>query len=184
MLILLVAIVAVLSPALFGGDLRRLAQLRLTAVWLPALALVAQVVIIEVVPEAPRAFLVAVHLATYVAAGVFIVVNWRVPGLLLVAAGAATNGVTIALNGGTLPASGSALRLAGIVETPGQFINSAQLTDPVLPIFGDIFAWPAPLPLANVFSIGDVLIIAGACYGAHRICGSRLIRRHRVSVPA
>ena len=54
------------------------------------------------------------HLATYVIAGVFVAVNWRIPGLLIIALGGAANGITIALNGGTLPASASALEMAGI----------------------------------------------------------------------
>ncbi len=176
MLILVLAVAALVSPFLFGGRLSRLAQIHLTAVWIPVAALLAQIVIIEVVPDASRVVLEAVHLATYVAAGVFVVLNRRVPGLLIIAVGAALNGVTIALNGGTLPASEAAQRLAGIESTPGEFINSAALTDPVLPMFGDIFAWPAPLPLANVFSLGDVVIVFGAFYGAQKICGSRLVK--------
>jgi hypothetical protein len=176
MLIAVLAVLAVLSPALFGGELRRLAEVRLRAVWLPLAALLAQVVIIEVLPEAPRLVLESVHLATYVAAGAFIVVNRHVPGVWLIAAGAAMNGITIALNDGTLPANPQALALAGIQETPGEFINSAALPDPVLPLLGDIFAWPAPLPLANVFSVGDVLVVFGAFYGAQRICRSRLVK--------
>jgi hypothetical protein len=68
--------------------------------------------------------------------------------------------VTIAVNGGTLPASADAVRRAGI--PPGaEFLNSAVLSHPVLPWLGDVFAWPQPLPLANVFSVGDVLIGIG-----------------------
>jgi hypothetical protein len=178
-LILVLAVAAILSPALFGGRLGRLAQIRLTAVWIPVAALLAQIVIIEVVPDASRVVLEGVHLATYVAAGLFVLLNRRVPGLMIIAVGAALNGVTIALNGGTLPASEAAQRLAGIESTSGEFINSAALAHPVLPLFGDIFAWPAPLPLANVFSLGDVVIVFGAFYGAQKICGSRLVKpRH------
>jgi hypothetical protein len=31
--------------------------------------------------------------------------------------------------------------------------------------------------MANVFSIGDLLILGGVAWGAHRICGSRLVPR-------
>lgn len=177
MLILVCGVLAVLSPALFGGDLRRLAMVRFRLVVLPVGALVAQIVIIEVVPDASRVVLEVVHLGTYVAAGLFIAANWRIPGLLVVAAGGALNGVTIALNGGTLPASLHALRAAGFSGEDSEFINSGVLPDPVLPILGDIFVWPAPLPLSNVYSFGDVLIVLGAAYGAHRIAGSRLVKR-------
>lgn len=177
MLILVCGALAVLSPLLFGGDLRRLGLVKFRLVWLPVVALVAQIIIIEVVPDASRAVLEAVHLGTYVAAGIFVAANWRIPGLLVVAAGGALNGVTIALNGGTLPASRYALKAAGFSGEDSDFINSGVLPDPVLPILGDIFVWPAPLPLSNVYSFGDVLIVLGAAYGAHRIAGSRLAKR-------
>ncbi|MFZ0325429.1 MAG: DUF5317 family protein [Actinomycetes bacterium] len=176
MLILLLSVLAVVSPVLFGGKLSRLASVRLTAVWIPVTALVAQVVIIEVIPEAPRSILVGVHLATYLAAGAFVLLNLRVPGLAIIAVGALMNGVTIALNGGALPASAAAQRAAGITETPGEFINSATVAHPVLPWLGDVFAWPTPMPLHNVFSLGDVVIVFGAFYGAQKICGSRLVK--------
>jgi hypothetical protein len=176
MLVLVCGVLAVLSPLMFGGDLRRLSLVRLRAVWLPVLALLAQIVIIEVVPDASPVVLEGVHLATYVAAGVFVAVNWRIPGLLLIALGGALNGITIALNDGTLPASADALRAAGFPVEDSDFVNSGVLSHPVLPVLGDIFAWPTPLPLANVFSIGDVVIVLGAAYGAHRISGSRLVK--------
>jgi Family of unknown function (DUF5317) len=34
--------------------------------------------------------------------------------------------------------------------------------DTLVPFLGDIFVWPRPLPLANVFSIGDAVIAVGA----------------------
>ena len=175
MLVLACGVLAVLSPLLVGGDLRRLSLVRLRMIWLPALALVAQVVIISVVPGANHSVLVAIHLATYVAAGVFVAVNWRVPGLVLIALGGALNGITIALNGGTLPASLNALKVAGLPVTESDFMNSGVLAHPVLPILGDIFAWPSPMPLHNVFSVGDVVIVLGVAFGAHKIAGSRLV---------
>ena len=135
--------------------------MRFRAWWILVVALLAQIVIIEIVPDANRTLLEAVHMATYVAAGVFVAINWRIPGLLVIAAGGAMNGVTIALNGGQLPASKPALQMAGIEVAKGEFINSGVIKDPVLPLFGDIFVWPEPLPFANVFSFGDALIVIG-----------------------
>jgi len=61
------------------------------------------------------------------------------------------------------------------VLDPHDFVNSGVLPDPHLPWLGDVFWIPAGWPLANVFSIGDLLIMLGAGWGAHRICGSRLV---------
>jgi hypothetical protein len=145
---------------LTGGTWRRLATLRLRHGWLAVASLACQIVVLEVpgLPEGPSA---TVHVLTYLLAGVFVIVNRRLSGLWLLALGAASNGVTIALNGGTLPASPQAMRTAGIEVEEG-FVNSGVLVDPVLPWLGDVFAVPASVPLANVFSVGDVLIVIGA----------------------
>jgi Family of unknown function (DUF5317) len=168
-------LLAVLSPVLAGGSLRRLADLRFRGTWVLVAALVAQVVAIEVGPGANHGLLSAVHLATYVAAGWYVVLNRRIPGLWVVALGAASNGIAIAANGGTLPASRTALETAGIHLEPGEFVNSGVLEHPHLGFLGDVFAIPAGVPLANVFSVGDVLIVLGVAWGAHRVCGSRLV---------
>jgi len=161
-------LVALVPPA--GGSLRRLGDLRLRAVGLLMAALLAQVLITDVVVEGPRPVLVAVHLLTYVVAAVVLWLNRGVPGLLVLGAGAGLNAVTIALNGGTLPASASALRRAGLPVDPAGFNNSGVLPHPALPFLGDVFAVPAGVPLANVFSIGDVLILLGAAWCLHRTC--------------
>jgi hypothetical protein len=177
MIIPILAVLLVLSPLVAGGKLRRYGDVRIRYGWVVALALVAQIVAIEVLPGAARLGLSAVHVATYVAAGAFVWLNRSIPGLWLVALGAASNGITIALNGGTLPASASALRSAGLELDSSEFLNSGVLADPRLPWLGDVFAIPAGWPLANVFSIGDVLILCGVAWGTHRICGSRLVPR-------
>ena len=175
MIIPVLAVLLVLSPLLAGGKLRGYGDVRIRYGWVVALALVAQIVAIEVLPGAARIGLSAVHVATYLAAGAFVWLNRSIPGLWLVALGAASNGVTIALNGGTLPASASALKSAGIDLDSSEFLNSGVLADPRLPWLGDVFAIPAGWPLANVFSIGDLLILCGVAWGTHRICGSRLV---------
>ena len=184
MIIPVLGLLAVLSPVLAGGRLRRLADVRFRHTWIVLVALAGQVVAISVLPEANHTVLSGVHLATYAAAGVFVWLNRRVPGLLIVAAGAASNGVTIALNGGTLPASQSALERAGLTLDPGEFVNSGVLEHPRLGFLGDVFAIPEALPLSNVFSVGDVLIVLGVGWGAHRVCRSRLVPQWRPAEPA
>jgi hypothetical protein len=86
--------------------------------------------------------------------------NWSIPGLPIVAVGAASNLVTIAANGGYMPAAASALAAQGR-EAPSVYSNSAYLAEPVLAPLTDVFAMPTWIPLANVFSVGDVLIAIG-----------------------
>lgn len=133
-------------------------------------ALALQVVALEV--AMPKALAASLHVLTYAVAFGFLWLNRRVAGVWIVAAGATTNGVVIALNGGTLPASASAVKAAGL-DGELAFANSGVLENPVLPWLGDSFAWPAPLPLANTFSVGDVLIVVGVFVAAW--AGSRRI---------
>lgn len=175
MIIPLLGLLALISPLFTGGRLRRFGNVRIRhAVVLP-IALVSQVVILEMIPGANHAALSTVHVATYLAAGWFVWVNRAIPGLWITAFGAATNGITIALNGGTLPASRSALATAGIHLKPGEFLNSGVLAHPHLGFLGDVFAIPDGFPLSNVFSVGDALIVIGVFWAAQRICGSRLV---------
>ena len=136
MIIPLLGLIALLSPLFTGGRLRRWGNVRIRQAIVLPIALVSQVVIIEVIPGANHAALSAVHIATYVAAGWFVWVNRAIPGLWIIALGAASNGITIALNGGTLPASRAALNSAGIHPKDGKFLNSGVLAHPHLGFLG------------------------------------------------
>ena len=48
MLVLALCILAMLSPMLFGGSLSRLAHVRFRGIWILLVALVAQILIIEI----------------------------------------------------------------------------------------------------------------------------------------
>lgn len=163
MLVVALCAVGVLSPLL---ALRWPAGLLLHTWRLPVLiwaALALQVVALEV--AMPHALAATLHILTYAVAFAFLWLNGRVPGVWVVAAGAMSNGVVISLNGGTLPASAAAVKAAGL-DTDLAFANSAVLDHPVLPWLGDVFAWPAPLPLANTYSVGDILIVVGVFIAA------------------
>jgi len=157
-LLLAVCVLGLLSPLLVG---RWPAGLLLHPWRWPLLIWVTlglQVVAVEV--PLPGALAPVLHVLTYVVVVGFLVINRSLPRITVVAAGAASNGVTIALNGGVLPASAGAVHAAAL-DPQLAFANSAVVPHPVLPWLGDVFAWPAPLPLANTFSVGDVLIAVG-----------------------
>src|SRR5450432_4579966 len=175
----LLAGLLIATVPLFGGRLRPLAQLRIRSFWLIGGALALQVLAISVVPTWPHGVLVAAHLVSYVMAGWFVWLNRRISGLPIVALGGALNALAIAANGGTLPASRSALAAAGIHPVAGNFNNSGVLAHPHLGWLGDVLAIPHGVPMANVFSIGDLLILVGLAYGLHHLCGTRLVRQAR-----
>ena len=59
-----------------------------------------------------------------------------------------------------------------------------MLENPKLLFLGDVFATPASLPLHNVFSIGDGILLLGVAVLVHVACGSRLVPRRFAARPA
>ncbi len=99
------------------------------------------------------------HLATFAPAGVFIWANRHLPGAIVMAAGGALNLTVIAANGGVMPARPAAWSAAGLPDVTDEvYANSLPTPDATLWVLGDVFYIPAGWPLANVFSIGDVLL--------------------------
>jgi hypothetical protein len=164
---------AVVSVPLAGGRFERFAELRLAALWSLTAGMGAQIAILELLPAEQVPGIALVHLASYVLVGWFVWRNRTVPGLWLMGAGGAANFAAIAVNGGVMPAHPRAWELSGLGAVEG-FSNSAVTTDAPLWFLGDVFAVPASWPLANVFSVGDVLLVAGAFLLLHRVSQSRL----------
>jgi hypothetical protein len=110
------------------------------------------------------------YVMSMVAVGIFCVANWQVPGVPLLGLGLLLNGVAILANGGAMPASMQALRMAGLASTPEEVAtsmasNSVLITaDTPLWFLGDIWCIPASLPLSNVFSLGDMTLGLGGAW--------------------
>ena len=166
----------IVSVPLLGGRLGALAEIQFRLPWLAVAALVIQVVIISILPGGGLGLSEEIHLATYFLLGAFLVANWRIPGLLVIALGGALNFAAIATNGGVMPADPDAIEAAGIHHTAGEFANSAATSDAPHGVLGDIFHTPAWLPIHNVFSVGDIEIVVGAFLLLHFVCGSKLAR--------
>ncbi len=167
MILIALAGLCLLSVPLTGGRLGRLADIRVRGVWTPVAALALQVVIVTIAPGGNPTLHKTVHIATYVLIGLFLWANRRLPGVKLIGLGALGNSLAIVLNGGVMPASATAERLAGLHLGAG-FHNSAQLAHPLVPWLGDIIPWPGPLH--NVLSTGDCLIYIGTLVLVHRAC--------------
>jgi hypothetical protein len=170
MIILYACLLLVLMHALLpGSDLRRLGRLRLRHTWLVWLALADQIVVISILPDL-GAVSEGAHLASYGLAALFVVLNNRSAGTLIVGLGGGCNLVAITANGGIMPATAGALKASGWRATPGHFANSAALPHPRLVPLGDVFSTPPWFPVHSVFSIGDVLIVLGVALFLHSIC--------------
>jgi len=153
--------VGIVAGLLFGGRLEGLSALRLRWVPLAVAGLLAQVVLFSDIASGLASETVAVlYVVSTAVVLVMLLRNVRLTGLPIVAFGALSNLAAIIANGGIMPADAAALAAAGLEPGTGP-TNSAVLADPALRPLTDIFAIPASVPLANVFSIGDVLIATG-----------------------
>ena len=150
-----------ISVPLAGGHLTRAADLRFKAPWAIGLALLIQIVIISLVPGGGP-LRPALHVGTYLLAGAFLVLNRKIGGLWILMLGAMINAVVIGVNGGVMPANATALRTAGIHPSLTEFANVGRSARGAPLVPGRCLRLPAPLPLHNVFSVGDVLIVLGA----------------------
>jgi hypothetical protein len=175
MILVAASVVVLLSAWLAGGRLRALGELPMRHWWALITAMTIQIAIIEVLSTTIPTWLAdSAHIASFVLALFFVAVNRRITGLWLVGLGGFCNGLAIAANGGVMPAASNALRTAGIPLRGAGFRNSAHVAHAKLAFLGDVFAIPKGWPLANVFSVGDVLLVIGAFVLVHTATGSRV----------
>jgi hypothetical protein len=162
---------------LAGGRLHRLTELRVRWIGAATAAFAVQILVVNVLPSGDRGLHAAVNVATYAVLAAVIARNVRLPGLPLIALGGLSNALAILANGGVMPARAGALRTAGMTLDPDAFTNSAFVHHAHLSFLGDVFAVPAWVPAANVFSVGDLLLVLGGWVLVHRTAGSRLFTR-------
>jgi hypothetical protein len=161
MFMLYALLIGVALGVLSGGRIDRLGRLSIRWPWLIAAGMLIQLALFSSpVGAAVGDAGPAVYLATHVAVLAAVVANVAIPGLRLVALGALSNLAAIAANGGYMPVSGDALAAMGRGAEVG-YSNSRLVDAPVLVPLTDVFSMPTWIPMANVFSIGDVLISAG-----------------------
>jgi hypothetical protein len=161
MFILYALLVGLLIGALSGGRVAGLAGLQIRWAAAIALGLLIQVVLFT---DAVAARVGDLGPVIYVASTALVLAaiarNHAIPGMLVVVAGAAMNLAAIVANGGYMPAGQAALEALGKVE-PTIYSNSSVVPEPALWFLTDIFAMPAGIPFANIFSPGDVVIGIG-----------------------
>jgi hypothetical protein len=177
MIIALVYLAVLASVPLARGRIAALADLPLRRPSLALGAIVIQVVVISLLPGGDHTVHTTLHMASYVLLGLFAWANRGIAGVPIIAVGGLCNFVTIAANGGVMPASRAAIASLAHTTAKGDFANSQILEHPKLLFLGDVFATPASWPLHNVFSIGDMILIVGVAVLVHVACGSRLVPR-------
>jgi len=169
MLLLYAVVIGLVVAMASGGRLSALATVRVR-LWPVALAgLVFQALLFSsplagtVGALGPSLYVVSTTLVLMA-----LVVNLRLPGFGLIVVGALLNLIAVMANGGQMPVSPEAVAsLLGSAVLPADVFTNSVLAGPTTQLWflGDIFVLPRPLPLANVFSIGDVLIgLGGAVF--------------------
>lgn len=137
------------------GDLRRLGMLRARWPQLFLAAVVLRLAAVTVLEGDPQraGYVVALWLLAAVA-----VANLVLPGAALIGVGIGLNALVIALNGGAMPVSPSALAAAG-ATMPAGALHQAMDEGTRLWFLADVIPLAA---VAGVYSVGDVLLAAGA----------------------
>jgi Family of unknown function (DUF5317) len=175
MLLGVVFLLVVLTVPLAGGTLSRVGDLSLRAPWLALAGIGLQVGIVSLLPDGSAWLHESLHVGSYVLLGACAWLNRRIPGVWLIALGGLLNAIVIVANGGVMPADPSLIVEAAQRGGEG-FVNSGVVASPHLLFLGDIIATPRSWPMANVYSVGDCIILLGVVVLLHRVSGSRLLR--------
>jgi len=161
MFILYSLVVGFIVGLLLGGRPAGLARLEFRWPWLIIGGLLVQVVLFtDQVASMVGGLGPPIYVASTALVFLGVLRNIDISGMKIVALGAASNLAAIVANGGYMPAGRGALEALGKTD-PTIYSNSASIEHPALEPLTDIFALPAWLPSANIFSVGDVIIAIG-----------------------
>ncbi len=153
--------IGLLLGFLLGGRPAGLAAIKFRWTWLAVAGFVTQVILFSApVSERIGAAGPSLYVASTSMVLAAVIANIRIPGMVLVAVGAALNLTAIVANGGYMPASAAAVAAIGRGDIV-TYSNSAVIPSPVLEPLTDVIALPTWLPFTNIISVGDLLIGAG-----------------------
>ncbi len=167
MLRVLIVLAVVVVTMLRGGSLRAFASLRLRAILLVLGGFLIQLLIFPLTGDGllPAQATAPLYLLSMALLVWWVWLNRQLPGILLIGAGVVMNLAAIAANGGVMPIDPDAAAYAGklvLAESDVALNNSLPSDGDVrLWLLTDIFPVPAGIPLATVYSLGDVLLTIG-----------------------
>ena len=160
MILALAGLLGVIVGTAFGGRVSALGELSFRGTWMIGVALAAQV---AAFPSGALPWSMGDAAATFLWVGSYALLiaatfrNGHIHGIGFVGLGMACNLAAILANGGHMPALPHAAAATGV---DGVHANSAALADPHLALLVDRWVAPAWVPLANVYSVGDVILFA------------------------
>jgi len=178
--VLLVLAIAVIASLLRGGRFHRLAKAPLEHVWLlflgVGLQVASDVLVIAEVLEPTGAVSYGLLLASQLVVIAWVLRNWQLPGLVLVALGLLLNAIVMAANG-AMPVDPDAIAALG--RDSSELVRGKHVVmddDTRLPWLADI--WPVP-PLRSIISVGDVVLAAGLIPITHHLMTYRPPKERR-----
>src|SRR3954469_7164473 len=154
MVFLDVALLALVVGRLLGGRLSALADTPIRGKGLVFAAIGLQLIAfpVDLLPwTTPSAVAKGLWLCSYALLVAMLLLNARLSGTPLIAAGLVCNVAAILANGGLMPVRASALEAAG--NDYHVHNNSIKLAEPHVGALIDRWAAPGWLPFANVFSV-------------------------------
>jgi Family of unknown function (DUF5317) len=159
----LLAAIAVVAGLLRGGSFDKLAATRFQFLWLLWIGFALQIGAQIWSPDwLTENWELAVLLISNAFVAVFLILNFRLPGIAIAGTGLVLNVLVIGLNG-AMPVAEDASESAGIRRSLEQAGLKHELldSDTVLPWLGDVL--PIPI-LHEVLSIGDIFLALGIAY--------------------
>jgi hypothetical protein len=177
MFIAVVIAIAVLIALVRGGNLANLANIEFRWFYLLFIPLLLQLLIFTPLASyLPGGMTpgIIIYLSSMMIGAVVVWQNRRLPGFPLLLAGLLANTLVIVANGGQMPVLATAREIAGMPPLSGPDNNVMPLSDTSLLWFlADILPTPKILPLANVYSVGDVLIAIGGVWFMTKVIGTK-----------
>src|SRR5438445_11486681 len=170
-----VLILALLAGLLRRGRLAALSQHGWRLPALPCLGLGLQIVAFlpnESASLVARTFTSTLHLVSYLVLLAFIWANRRTAWIWMIGLGLAANAIAISVNGGFMPVAPSALEGMGTSEVAatGVYNNSVLMTGETrMTMPSDVLPTPDWFPPRCAFSMGDILVAAGAVVLVQRL---------------
>ncbi|MGG3467490.1 DUF5317 domain-containing protein [Neobacillus pocheonensis] len=151
------------------GNMKALAQLKLTWGWIFPLLLVVELTVFSLQNGHKTLGEISgyIYILVYILGLLFLIMNRKNPGFTLIFIGVFLNFIVMALNGGRMPVS---LEAASILE-PGYLDvlkeelyakHTALIDSTNLGFLGDIIPITKPYPRTQIISIGDIIMNIGA----------------------
>jgi hypothetical protein len=165
---------AVIIGLLCGGKLDRLADLRLTCIWIAPVAFALQLLVVYGPEAVSGPLAIPLIVGSHAALLLVALLNLRAPGMAIAAAGLAMNLAVIVANGGLMPIAPETVRMAGREAwkvgdgSPGTRVAQSKniiraREDTWLEPLADRFWTGLPGRLGVIFSAGDVVLLLGVC---------------------